>query len=86
MEALGARMRIEFVLRISVAESYLHSRMALKMKTECEKCAAKLSPQDEAYICTFECTFCARCSSAMNHVCPNCGGELARRPRPKQKL
>jgi uncharacterized protein len=41
-----------------------------------------LAPGDEAYICTFECTFCPGCTTAMESVCPNCGGELARRPRP----
>ena len=57
--------------------------MALEMKGTCEKCGQKLEPRDEAYICTFECTFCAKCSSAQEDVCPNCGGELVRRPRPK---
>jgi len=55
--------------------------MSLEMKTACEKCAAKLPTDAEAYICTFECTFCPQCSDEMNDVCPNCGGELVRRLR-----
>ena len=55
--------------------------MALEMKEACEKCAVKLTPRDEAYICTFECTFCASCAEEMKTACPNCGGELVRRPR-----
>jgi hypothetical protein len=54
--------------------------MALEMKKECEKCSAKLAPQDEAYICSYECTFCKPCTDQMQSICPNCGGELLRRP------
>lgn len=57
--------------------------MALEMRPQCEKCSAALSPTGTAYICTFECTFCEPCTQAMQHVCPNCGGELVRRPRKK---
>ena len=41
-----------------------------------------------AYICTFECTFCADCTTTkLKGVCPNCGGELLPRPRrPTAKL
>jgi hypothetical protein len=35
----------------------------------------------EAYICSFECTFCRNCAFEMHHRCPNCGGELVSRPR-----
>ena len=55
--------------------------MALEMKPACEKCASALEKDGEAYICSFECTFCAACSDAMAGVCPNCSGELLRRPR-----
>jgi uncharacterized protein len=55
--------------------------MALLMKPECEKCGQALDPTSEAYICTYECTFCRECIEAMAAVCPNCGGELVRRPR-----
>ena len=53
----------------------------LRLKTECETCAASLDAECEAYICSYECTFCGPCGDAMDHVCPNCGGELVRRPR-----
>jgi hypothetical protein len=55
--------------------------MALEMKGSCEKCAAPLTSDGVAYICSFECTYCANCAEQMNAVCPNCGGELVRRPR-----
>jgi hypothetical protein len=42
----------------------------------------KTLPVDgEAYICSYECTFCPACKAAMNAVCPNCGGNLVERPR-----
>nr|WP_284642931.1 DUF1272 domain-containing protein [Paenibacillus chinjuensis] len=56
--------------------------MALEMRENCEKCAAKHLPKDAvAYICTHECTFCEECAKGMHYVCPNCGGELVRRPK-----
>jgi len=51
------------------------------MRTECERCGAALAPDGDALICSFECTFCTTCGEAMEHVCPNCGGELVARPR-----
>ena len=55
--------------------------MALEMKDCCEKCEKPLAPEAAAYICVYECTFCPACAEGMNNVCPNCGGELVRRPR-----
>jgi hypothetical protein len=55
--------------------------MPLAMKTACEKCEAGLDKLADAYICSFECTFCPECTSAMEARCPNCGGELLKRPR-----
>ena len=55
--------------------------MALEMRDRCERCAAGLPDDGEAYICSYECTFCLACSGAMASTCPNCGGELVRRPR-----
>lgn len=55
--------------------------MALEMRRACERCHAALAPDADAFICTFECTFCADCTHALQHACPNCGGELVRRPR-----
>lgn len=57
--------------------------MALEMKGECEKCHAPLGPESEAFICSYECTFCPGCTQSMKAVCPNCGGELIRRPKRK---
>jgi hypothetical protein len=56
--------------------------MALELRTECERCGAGLSPGGDALICSFECTFCRSCGQTLEHVCPNCGGELV--PRPKR--
>ena len=55
--------------------------MTLEMRTECERCQAALSHGSPAYICSYECTFCPECAEAMTRACPNCGGELASRPR-----
>ena len=54
----------------------------LEMKTSCERCGTELSSAStEARICSYECTFCARCSEAdLRGICPNCGGELLQRP------
>lgn len=57
--------------------------MTLEMRPFCEKCGAGVTPEGVAYICTYECTFCEACTKAMDHHCPNCGGELVRRPRKK---
>jgi len=54
--------------------------MTLEMKTQCEKCGDALSQEGNAYICSYECTFCPKCAVAMKNVCPNCGGELVPRP------
>lgn len=53
----------------------------MQMKTACETCGTPLGLADEAYICSFECTFCARCAAERDRKCPNCGGELVARPR-----
>jgi uncharacterized protein len=59
--------------------------MALEMRAGCERCQAKLPPDSaEAYICSYECTWCGVCAVALQHVCPNCGGELMKRPRRKK--
>jgi hypothetical protein len=53
----------------------------LEMRPDCERCGADL-PADTggAFICSFECTFCAPCAEEMDDICPNCGGELLDRP------
>lgn len=55
--------------------------MALEMREVCERCGAALATDGEAHICSHECTFCGECTKALKEVCPNCSGELARRPR-----
>lgn len=54
--------------------------MALEMKANCEKCGQSLPWGAEAFICSFECTFCPACAREMAQVCPNCGGGLLARP------
>jgi hypothetical protein len=61
----------------------------LELRPGCECCDVDLPPESRnAYICTFECTFCASCAEQkLDFQCPNCGGELVRRPiRPAAKL
>ena len=61
----------------------------LEVRPNCECCDRDLPPDSaEARICSFECTFCAACAEgALRGRCPNCGGELVRRPiRPAEKL
>lgn len=55
--------------------------MALDMKPACERCEAALAADGEAYICSYECTFCRDCAHELARSCPNCGGELVARPR-----
>jgi hypothetical protein len=57
--------------------------MALEMRSECERCGTALAPDGPAAICAYECTFCAACAETIEHVGPNCGGELVPRPRRK---
>ena len=54
----------------------------LELRPNCEYCNKDLPPKStEAYICTYECTFCADCmESILVNVCPNCGGGLCPRP------
>ncbi len=55
--------------------------MALEMRETCERCGVMVGHGTEAYICSYECTFCDLCASRMARICPNCSGELVRRPR-----
>ncbi len=61
----------------------------LEIRPNCECCNKDLPPDTvDAHICSFECTFCSDCAQAkLGLVCPNCGGDLVRRPiRPAEKL
>jgi two-component system, LytTR family, sensor kinase len=55
--------------------------MPLEVKLQCERCGTALEASAEAKICSYGCTFCPDCASGLRDVCPNCGGELVRRPR-----
>jgi hypothetical protein len=61
----------------------------LELRPNCECCNKDLPPSaTDAFICTFECTFCKSCADHHLHfICPNCGGNLVARPiRPAEKL
>ena len=61
----------------------------LQLRPNCECCNRDLPPESaEAFICSFECTFCRGCrDGVLAGNCPNCGGELLARPRrPAAKL
>ncbi|MDT0556388.1 DUF1272 domain-containing protein [Patiriisocius hiemis] len=61
----------------------------LQLRPTCENCNRSLPPEStEAYICSYECTFCASCvENVLHNVCPNCGGGFQQRPiRPKDEL
>jgi hypothetical protein len=63
--------------------------MALELRPNCECCDRDLAPDNrDAMICSFECTFCVDCvTGVLDGACPNCGGELVRRPvRPAARL
>lgn len=59
----------------------------LEMRANCERCGAATPPEAPgAFICSFECTFCAVCAEALDDLCPNCGGELVDRPTRSKAL
>jgi hypothetical protein len=60
----------------------------LELRPGCEHCDRDLPPNSsEAWICSFECTWCTACANALDHVCPNCQGRLEPRPgRPANLL
>ena len=59
----------------------------LDMRPDCERCGTDLLAEASgAFICSFECTFCANCADALDDCCPNCGGELIDRPARAKSL
>jgi len=56
----------------------------LEIRPNCECCDRDLDPAStDVLICTYECTWCRDCAdNVLRGVCPNCGGELVRRPIP----
>jgi len=60
--------------------------MALEMRPDCERCGMDLPAEAPgAFICSFECTYCAECADELDERCPNCGGELKDRPTRAKK-
>ncbi|MGH7334169.1 MAG: DUF1272 domain-containing protein [Candidatus Rokuibacteriota bacterium] len=61
----------------------------MALRPNCECCDRDLPPDSsDAVICSFECTFCRACAERLlAWRCPNCRGELVRRPvRPPAAL
>ncbi|GAB3960702.1 hypothetical protein GCM10029978_010750 [Actinoallomurus acanthiterrae] len=67
-------------LRSSITLAVRCAIMALEMRGACERCAATLDQNGLAYICSYECSYCGSCTRLLAHKCPNCAGELVRRP------
>ncbi len=53
----------------------------MELRLECERCHVALRADGTAYFCAHDCTFCATCYRQLKYICPNCSGELVRRPR-----
>jgi hypothetical protein len=54
----------------------------LELRPTCENCNKALPANaTDAWICTYECTFCTTCvETVLGNVCPNCGGGFVPRP------
>ena len=55
--------------------------MALEMRPACERCGAALAADGAGGDLLVRVHVLRACAEAMEHVCPNCGGELVARPR-----
>ena len=53
----------------------------MNYRRECGRCHTPLSDDASAYFCADESTFCPKCYRELRFVCPDCSGELVRRPR-----
>ncbi len=53
----------------------------MENRPSCERCGAPTPVAGVAFICSYECTWCEACAKGFAFVCPNCQGELVRRPR-----
>lgn len=59
----------------------------LEMLPDCERCGTDLPAEAPgAFICSFECTYCATCADDLDDRCPNCGSELVDRPTRAKRL
>jgi hypothetical protein len=54
-------------------------RLMSTPKDRCEKCARPLTQTTDGLACSFQCTFCDDCATALKSVCPNCSGALESR-------
>ena len=54
----------------------------LILKPNCEHCNKALpAVSSDAYICSYECTFCTHCAhTVLKNICPNCAGNFVARP------
>jgi hypothetical protein len=63
------------------AQRFEEGHDMLEMRPDCETCGVGLPAEAPgAFICSFECTYCAECAEDLDDRCPNCGGELVDRP------
>ncbi|HTV89624.1 MAG TPA: DUF1272 domain-containing protein [Stellaceae bacterium] len=76
------RLAIRNLLPQDTALSPQGHSIVLELRPNCECCDRDLPPDSvDARICSFECTFCRDCAEGvLDGRCPNCGGELVRRP------
>ena len=87
-EALAANERNQKAREALLAGAKREEQNSVLLKTmtqvkdKCEKCARPLPLPTDAFCCSFQCTFCPDCATAMSRVCPNCGGELSPRENP----
>ena len=97
IEVVGARRgriqhngrRRDFGLMALCEFSHVEEMHMLEMRPNCECCDRNLpADQEDAFICSFECTYCRDCAERiLEMVCPNCGGQLVPRPcRPQAQL
>jgi uncharacterized protein len=54
--------------------------LTVRRRTRCLRCDRRLPADAEAAMCGHGCTFCLPCTEELGAVCPNCSGELVRRP------
>ncbi len=76
-------------LQTAAITHFAEPRAMLELRPNCENCDCDLPASSvDALICSFECTFCRSCAESILALrCPNCGGELVKRPiRPAEKL
>jgi uncharacterized protein len=67
---------------LETAGAFSQAESMLELRPACERCHCALPPDSPlAYICSYECTYCAGCVALLGGSCPNCGGEVTRRPR-----